>query len=53
MPISLRIQSSAIRRNCEQVARKWEHQVHQLLVEYDRVLDMGPDFFKRFPKKFE
>jgi 5-methylcytosine-specific restriction protein B len=37
----------------KQVARKWEHQVHQLLVEYDRVLGMGADFFKRFPKRFE
>ena len=36
-----------------QIARKWEHQIHQLLVEYDRLLDMGPDFFKRFPKRFE
>lgn len=37
----------------KQAARKWEHQVHQLLVDYDRLLNMGPDFFKRFPKRFE
>lgn len=36
----------------QQVARKWEHQVQQLLQEYDRLMNLGVKFFERFPEGF-
>ena len=35
-----------------QVARKWEHQVSQLLQEYGQLMNLGTGFFAQFPADF-
>ena len=36
----------------QQVVRKWENQVQQLLQEYDQLMNLGAKFFERFPEDF-